>query len=184
MNRIVTYGLTGFFALIGICLIDGPKEAKAFHGWQIYGGWGCQGCHPWHGNQRCYSGNGCSGCQGCYGSVGQCCASSGCGGCSGYQRCYGCYGCEGAIDHSCHGCYGGCSGYGGYYQSAAPTIVVSVEPTPVVGPPVSFSGRKTTLQVVTPVDGEFSFFSDDNAIALGGNAADGTVFDRFIYEPR
>src|SRR5262245_4809593 len=182
MNRIVLFGLTSFFAFVGICLMDGPKQAKAFHGWQMYGGWGCQGCHS---NQRCYSG--CSGCYGCGCCAGNGCASGGCGGCWSYQRCYGyygCYGCEGVTYHSCHGCYGGCAGCGGYYRLVPSTIIVPVEPAPAISPPISSSGEKPTLHVVPADDSEFSDLAGTNAIVIGSNAAAATVFDPYIHEPR
>lgn len=189
MNRIVLYGLSCFFALIGIGLIGGPKEAQAFHGWQFYGCCGCQGWHPWHGNQRCYSGNGCYGCSrccGCSGS-GHCCASSCCGGHSCYQRCYGCYGgcgCQGAVSYSCQGCYGGCAGCGGYYQAVVPTIIVPVEPTPAVSSPANSSSGTTTLQAVLATDSEFRSFTDASVISFGSYSADVTAPDLYIHEPR
>jgi len=180
MNRIVLSGLTTFFALIGICLIGSPKEAKAFHGWQFYGCCGCQGWHPWHANQRCYS---CSGCSGCYASGGHCCASS----CSCYQRCYGCHsgcGCQGVIYHSCYGCYGGCSGCAGYYSPVIPTIAVPVEPAPAVSPPVNSSGEKITLRIYPVTSGTFSDSSGNDTVVIGDASTEVTSFDPYIHEPR
>ena len=38
MNRIVLFGLTAFFSLVGIGLLGESRSAKAFHGTHLYGG--------------------------------------------------------------------------------------------------------------------------------------------------
>lgn len=85
MNRIVALGISLFFAIVGIALLDGDRTAEAGHS----GCCGCSGC------------SGCSGCDGC----------SGCHGCGGWRllgrrRCRGCCGCVGSTN--C--CNGACSG--------------------------------------------------------------------------
>jgi len=188
MNRIVTFGLAGFFSLVGICLIGGPKQAKAFHGWPLCGGWSCQGWHPWHGTQRCYSS--CSGCWGCCSSASNCCAASGCSGCSGCggcsgcsgcwgsSRCYGCSGygaCHGAIYHSCQGCYGGdCSGY---YPTAVPVIVVPAEPMTPATPPADAASGKSTLRVLPSNGEEFSDLRANRTVWVGSFDADSVVVE-------
>lgn len=109
MNRIVLFGLSTFFGLVGIGLIGEPRSANAFHGWYPYGGHACHGWFGCHSPQRCYGCNGCWGCHACHG----CCGGSGCHGCYG---CYGCYGCQG-----CHGCYGN-------------QVTVPIEATPALPP--------------------------------------------------
>ena len=180
MNRIVFYGLTSFFALVGICVIGGPKEVQAYHGW-LYD-CGCQGWHPWHAKQRCYSCSGCSGCYGCCSSAG-CCASRS-GYCYSYQGCYGCYGgrnCQGVIYHSCYGCYGGCAGY---YPSVAPAVVEPVEPAPSVSLPTATSRETSTFRIYPAADSATSYFPVENTIATGDVAVVATEFDAYIHEPR
>lgn len=186
MNRIVLFGLTSFFAFIGLCLIEGPKQAKAFHGWPIYGGCSCQGWHPWYANQRCYSSSGCSGCYGCYATARQCCGSS-CHSYAGHQKCYGCYGnygCQGVIYQSCQGCYGSCSGYGGYYQGVVTAIVVPFETPPAVSPAANAIDEKTTLQIQPAADSDLGDSADDNTIRLSSYPLDGVAQDLYIREPQ
>ena len=155
MNRIVALGLTTFLAVVGIGLTGSPQQARGGHGWQLYGGYGCQGWHPW---QRCFASAGCAGCYGC------------CGGCYGKHPCYGCYaacGCQGAFHHPCYGCHGGCSGcYGCYGSPATATIIV-----PSNSP--SYSPSDTVWTLESGRDGRHA-----NEFDGGASLANGAV----IYE--
>lgn len=178
MNRIVLYGLTGFFSVVGICLFNSPKEAQAFHGWNIYGGWSCQGASSCGGGLRCYSTHGCYGCQGCCASTHNCCASRCYSSCYSQQPCYGCCGgCAG------QGCYSGCYGCYGYYQQQPPTYVVPVEPVPAANTPASPQTGKTTLQAVPLTESELSYLTDENLITISSGSTS-RVVDAYIHEPR
>jgi hypothetical protein len=172
MNRIVTFGLAGFFSLVGICLIGGPKQAKAFHGWPLCS---CQSWHPWHGSQRCYTTSGCWGC--CHGAS-QYCAASVSSGCWGPSRCYGCSGCsgcsgcQGAIYHSCHGYWGG--DCGGYYPAAVPVIVVPAEPAAPPSAPTTSPAGKSTL-VWPSIDSDLSESAIDRTVWIGGASGESFV---------
>jgi hypothetical protein len=75
MNRILVYGVAGFFAIMVIALVQNENTAVAGHGK----------------HHKCH---GCSGCDGCFGC-------HGCHGCFGCHGCHGCFGCDGC--HGCYG---------------------------------------------------------------------------------
>jgi hypothetical protein len=76
MNRVIVFGIAVFFAVVGIALLGGEKQAVAGHG--------CNGCH---GAVAC-DGGGCGGCaaMACNGYRGRC---------LGRARCHGRTGCLG-----------------------------------------------------------------------------------------
>ena len=92
MNRTILVGTSILFAVIGISLVGGKKEAVA--------GYGCHGFPTYSTTHSCWGRpyllrrpilarhyRACYGCAGCYG-------------------CYGCAGCYGVACYGCAGCYG------------------------------------------------------------------------------
>lgn len=103
MNRFVVFGIAAFFAIVGLALTGGEKQAQAGHG--------CHGC-----DGGCDGG----GCHGCNGGGHRC--QGRCHGRNRGHRCHGrcngrCNGCNGG----CHGgCHGGCGGAPAEAPKAAP----------------------------------------------------------------
>jgi uncharacterized protein (TIGR03000 family) len=163
MNRIVLFGLSTFFSLVGIGLIGSPKPARAGHGIFL------QGCHAWN---PCWGCHGCSGCCSCYGAKN---CSHSCYGCYSSGGCHGCYGCQGCYGSG--GCYASCYGYG-YAVPVEVPIEVPVQSAPVIGPapmPTESSGtnlgqqdRSADLMVHLPA--EARLYVNDQAMQNVGSA--------------
>jgi len=155
MNRIVLFGLSTFFSLVGIGLIGSPKPARAGYG--IF----FQGCH--HAWNPCWGCHGCSGSCSCYGAKN---CSHSCYGCYSSGGCYGCHGCYG-----CSGCYSSCYGY----RYAIP-VEVPIDPVPIQPPMPTETTRANLRQqdasadliVRLPADARLSV--DDHVMHTLGTA--------------
>lgn len=156
MNRIMVLGVAIFFAVVGIALLGGEKQAEAG---RLLGCHGCSGCAGDCGGMTCCGEEAsccgrrtrccgrrtrCSGCMGsrCSGRT-RCCGRSRlfgrCNGCSGCSGCDGCSGC-----HGCDGC-SGCSGCDGAHEEGGE---VAPPPAPEAEKNASFERAPMTFRRV------------------------------------
>jgi uncharacterized protein (TIGR03000 family) len=132
MNRPLLFCVLTFFAVVGVTLTGGQKQAS--------GGHGCHGCHGYYNN--------CSGCYGCDGAL-NCSGCDGCDGCWGRPvvvrraiLCSGCHGC-----HGCSGCQGSSACYGCWGEATEVPTESAVPP-----PAAPAAETQTRLSVEVPAD--------------------------------
>jgi len=183
MNRVILFGVTTFFALVGVGLVSRPDTARAGHGWLFSGG------HAWHGGNRCYGWSSCAGCSGCSSCSG-CWGHPGCHGPVVMSRCYGCSGCSGWSGcygyRSCYGC-SGCSGCSGCYGSWMPVemVPVEVEPAPPATPaPAAPAPTETKSAPAAPQSADLRVrLPEDARLVVGDFVTQAEGSERYYRSP-
>ncbi len=177
MNRTLLFGITFFFALVGISLMGGKQQAVAGHGW--HGCHGCWGGYASYGCHGCWGGYASYGCHGCWGGV----VSYGCHGCWGrayhvrHRRrfsCYGCHGCYGSnACHGCHGCHA-CHGcHGGWVEGdAARPETDQGAPAPPT-PPAEPSGEAPMPSGAADGDDQVHYAPNPGSVLIGVRVPEG-----------